>query len=234
MGFDEFDSSNKYRITASADGIEQQDTPPVYHFDFSTNLTFILFDTQIDGIEQQDTPPVYHFDFSTNLTFILFDTQIAECAALNQAMYLALQYGNHDIRIFTDSLSVLENLKSTKDSVTINRYILSIKQKYVEFRKKNKESKLNFFWVPSHIGILGNEKADEIAKKATERNYPNVSCVPYTDLHEKFKRLAQSRSNDIIKKHMFEKGILYFKLYYSEKTKPWFHQKNYLESLLSQ
>ena len=36
-------------------------------------------------------------------------------------------------------------------------------------------------WVPSHIGIKGNEKVDELAKQALNFNVLNLK-VPYTDL----------------------------------------------------
>ena len=36
-------------------------------------------------------------------------------------------------------------------------------------------------WVPSHIGIKGNEKADELAKQALNFNVLDLK-VPYKDL----------------------------------------------------
>ena len=36
-------------------------------------------------------------------------------------------------------------------------------------------------WVPTHIGIKGNEKADELAKQALNFNVLDLK-VPYTDL----------------------------------------------------
>ena len=36
-------------------------------------------------------------------------------------------------------------------------------------------------WVPSHVGIKGNEKEDELAKQALNFNVLDLK-VPYTDL----------------------------------------------------
>ena len=38
-----------------------------------------------------------------------------------------------------------------------------------------------FCWLPSHIGITGNEKADQAAKRALAQE-PDVSTIPHTDL----------------------------------------------------
>ncbi|XP_046750589.1 uncharacterized protein LOC124413847 [Diprion similis] len=77
----------------------------------------------------------------------------AECIALNLAMDIALQHGNQEVFIFTDSLSVLESLFSTQDKANANRYILTIKEKYCRYSELTDQNKLKFFWLPSHVGI---------------------------------------------------------------------------------
>ena len=38
-----------------------------------------------------------------------------------------------------------------------------------------------FCWVPSHVGIQGNERVDELARLALNEPYTNIK-IPYTDL----------------------------------------------------
>jgi ribonuclease HI len=68
--------------------------------------------------------------------------------------------------ICTDSLSVV---KAIKNSQTKNLMIQQILDKLRE-----PENETTIFWIPSHVGIEGNEKVDEKAKKATKsRLYAN-------------------------------------------------------------
>ncbi|GBM03968.1 hypothetical protein AVEN_99172-1 [Araneus ventricosus] len=83
------------------------------------------------------------------------------------AVYFALKYIDvHEIRksiLYTDSISLLEFLRS---SSTHNPLIEEVKDFYRHLLSKG--SRILFSWVPSHLGITGNELADKSAKSATE------------------------------------------------------------------
>ena len=59
--------------------------------------------------------------------------------------------------------------------------ILNIKKKYNKFCSKNKDNYIQFYWIPTHIGIEGNEKCDILVKRATEYNAPVPISIPFTD-----------------------------------------------------
>lgn len=66
--------------------------------------------------------------------------------------------------IMTDSLSSLQALSAgvSKLRPELISCILSINTNIL-----NKFHELKFFWVPSHIGIMGNERADQLAKEGS-------------------------------------------------------------------
>ncbi|GBN65756.1 hypothetical protein AVEN_24895-1 [Araneus ventricosus] len=98
----------------------------------------------------------YKLDFLTSI----FSSEIT-------AVYFALKYIDvHEIRksiLYTDSMSFLESLRS---SSTRNPLIKEVKDFYRHLLSKG--ARILFSWVPSHVGITGNELADKSAKSATE------------------------------------------------------------------
>ena len=86
-----------------------------------------------------------------------------ELFALEKALEFAYQSNHENIIILSDSKSVLQTLKTQK-STRVN-YLLKL------MHKMNKQGKLlKLQWVPSHLGIHGNELADRAAKAAVIDN----------------------------------------------------------------
>ncbi|CAK1581407.1 unnamed protein product [Parnassius mnemosyne] len=67
--------------------------------------------------------------------------------------------------ILSDSRSALECLT---DSTSLQPLAVEIRERLREL--KNKDGDVEFYWVKAHIGIPGNERADELAKKAALSN----------------------------------------------------------------
>jgi len=94
----------------------------------------------------------------------------AELVAIREALVLARDYCNagesRNIAIFSDSLSVVQSLDSSRphSRPDILKQMSDLKKSFTE--------SVMIAWIPSHVGIGGNEMADEIAKEAV--NHPTV------------------------------------------------------------
>ena len=155
------------------------------------------------------------FDKRTSVYF-------AECSALNDAFTLALTHKNLKFFIFSDSLSSLQALNSAKASVKTNQFILDIKEKYLASTSTSSEAQIELYWIPSHIGIPGNEEADRLAKQASQSPCLQNTQIHYTDLREEFKRAAFLRTKEKTQTQGLLKGKTYFELYDTKKRLPWF------------
>ena len=109
----------------------------------------------------------------------------AECKALEQALDFALDNRNKNIAIFSDSLSALQALNSTRTNIHTNPYILEIKKKYFQFTLNNPhKTHINMYWIPSHSGISGNDIADTLAKSKTSSTTIDIPTIPFSDFNE--------------------------------------------------
>jgi len=102
----------------------------------------------------------------------------AELYALNLALGAIRNKRENNFLILTDSLSSLEAINSFKIE---NSLVLSFIRDYTKLASNGKQ--IVICWVPSHVGIRGNEKADAAAKSAlnlpvTATRYPARDLLP--------------------------------------------------------
>ena len=100
----------------------------------------------------------------------------AELTALKTALGLIANFAHNQFIIFSDSLSALEAIKNRKfDNPLINDIFEQL------CNLLSQEKHVVLAWVPSHIGIPGNERADKVAKEALKEPVSEAR-IPYTDL----------------------------------------------------
>ena len=73
-------------------------------------------------------------------------------------------------------------------NVTVNPYVLDIKTLFLSIKKNRPDITLKFVWIPSHIGISGNEAADFLVNEAAIEPDNQDLITPYTDLVDTFKK----------------------------------------------
>ena len=98
----------------------------------------------------------------------------AEIKAIDLALDHIEQSRSSDFIIFSDSLSVLQSLHNRHIE---NLLLLDVLLKHNELAELNR---IVFCWLPSPVGIKGNEKADIAAKSALTLNISNLK-IPFTD-----------------------------------------------------
>ena len=96
----------------------------------------------------------------------------AESQAINMAMDYIEEANISKVIIFFDSLSVLQSINNSKiDNSVIQDIILHL--------HNMSHKHIIICWLPSHVGIRGNEKADKAAKLALSLQPSNLK-LPYT------------------------------------------------------
>ena len=109
----------------------------------------------------------------------------AEAKAISLALDHIKKTNNRSYLIFSDSLSCLQALLQAS---SINPWVVRVLEKYNQLKSKGKD--IIFCWIPSHIGIKGNEEADEAAKEALSLNEASKTIVAL-DLGNKINNLLQ-------------------------------------------
>ncbi|GBO18093.1 hypothetical protein AVEN_180334-1 [Araneus ventricosus] len=99
----------------------------------------------------------------------------AEIAAVLLALEQISDFLERKFIIYTDSLSVLESLKSFY--INSHHHPLVLNVLHLLNKLASRDFNILLCWVPSHVGIVGNEEADKAAKLASTQTN---STVPLT------------------------------------------------------
>ena len=110
----------------------------------------------------------------------------AEAVALKLAVQHIQREAIRKSVIYSDSLSCLQALQNKNMENPIIREIIHILSYLLEVG-----SQIEFCWIPGHVGIKGNEKADTIAKRHILHNIYEVK-TPYSDFKPQISQYVNS------------------------------------------
>ena len=84
---------------------------------------------------------------------------------------------HQDVVIYSDSISCLQAIEGED---TENPFICHIMN--LLWLLSDKGTHVRFCWVPSHCGIEGNERVDQLAKETLDQDIDPLASIHYTDM----------------------------------------------------
>jgi kelch-like protein 2/3 len=101
----------------------------------------------------------------------------AELYAIMKALDFSLVQNLKRILVCTDSLSVLQSLEHMYSKHPLVQEVLCKAQVI-----SSQDGEIVFAWIPSHVGIHGNELADQAARAASLQDEIDIQRVPFQDM----------------------------------------------------
>ncbi|UYV69677.1 hypothetical protein LAZ67_7000182 [Cordylochernes scorpioides] len=125
----------------------------------------------------------------------------SELIAIYEALKSIRNTNYQDIWILTDSRSAIQHLSHTGElRDKVSRNIIGYLQKF------SKTSKIHLQWIPSHVGIEGNEAADVLAKKGTKEPLPQKNKLTFKEI-ETVAKTKINKNWRIPPKHSWYSGV---------------------------
>ena len=157
-----------------------------------------------DGTVDPDTKTTGAAVYSNNYTGSWRTTNTAstmqtELIALKQALQHSITEEAGPVTIHTDCKSAVQAIQLIK--IKENKsLIMDIQSLLQQHKIANRQVTIN--WIPSHIGIFGNDKADELAKSTKYINNVQINIQPTTSQIKSMMAPAiKTNMNDEIKHH---------------------------------
>ncbi|XP_043264231.1 uncharacterized protein LOC122404362, partial [Colletes gigas] len=114
-------------------------------------------------------------------------------AILEGLKYIGKANNNDKFIIYSDSMSALTALHVTEPKNPIIRQII---EKYNEILSNKQATEILFGWVPSHIGIAGNERADKVSKGAANSpRHPLNTPIYHKEVFKSFFKILKEHWN---------------------------------------
>ena len=103
----------------------------------------------------------------------------AEATAITLALNYFRHMGpvHHDVVVYSDSMSYLQAIEGENTGNPLICHIMNLL-----WLLRDRGTRFRFCWIPSHCGIVGNEKVDQLANETIEQEIDPLASVHYTDL----------------------------------------------------
>ncbi|KYN03203.1 hypothetical protein ALC62_05959 [Cyphomyrmex costatus] len=144
-----------------------------------------------------------------------------EAMAILTALELGDRYGWSKLVIFSDSKSVLSAVNATFDHRSSSYLILFIKDRIIRL-SRDMGTEVKLVWIPSHIGISGNERADRLAKEAITSGRDTQLGIPTSEFRNLWNRMMYSDTFEWVKSNAPVRGARYCDNYLVESKHVWF------------
>lgn len=131
-----------------------------------------------------------------------------ECLAIIQTVDYILEHNLTKVTIFSDSRSVINIISSCTIDRDYNYLVLVLKNKLRSAYIQNID--ISLLWIPAHVGILGNETADHLAKEAINKGSHVDYMIPHTDFFESVHETLNKCTKDTLLSLAKHVGSSYF------------------------
>lgn len=149
-----------------------------------------------------------------------FNVMSLELIAISEALSYAKTIASNKILICVDSKSALQHIARCASGIRGVSIAYTIISKLDEITRSGNKVKLQ--WVPSHIGISGNEKVDCLAKKGISEGIELNIKPDYSELLPKYKEKCHQNWIEHFNLRSKTKAIWYKTIVCEPPRIPWF------------
>ncbi|XP_069171731.1 uncharacterized protein [Procambarus clarkii] len=147
--------------------------------------THIFTDGSVGQERDSAGAEIYTINHDAYCSMNIGAQQCKQLYALKETKNYAIENNLQDVIIHTDSKSSHQALLSSqnRDNIQLITEILHIRKAH------NLGLSVTLNWIPSHIGIDGNEKADSLAKSNTALPVVQIRILPsFSQIKEQIKK----------------------------------------------
>lgn len=145
-----------------------------------------------------------------------------ELIAISEALNYVENQNFTNCVILTDSKSALQHLARCASGYSRGVPIAYKILKMIRKIDNDIDRRLRLQWIPSHIGLNGNEKADKLAKIACSTG-SNFTILPfYTEILHTFRKKCFNKFKEYFDQRSTEKGIWFKTIQCQPSRNQWF------------